>query len=791
MQYRKERTVHPFIRYNTMKRAIRCLCGSFLLCLLLSGCGRISETTEEGTDISVSSGESHSYEFLEDKNPVGRDDSYEEMELAWKDNSLDDWQAAMNLTVKEVKADGEQIGGAVRYFVGEGGAVRFKNHLVGSYKKNWSGASGINAQGAEFAETIAPDADLVGMQADLLGPVAGGTGYVAYRDEYDDNYDITGQCYYVLDEAFHKIRSVSAKEPFDVPLTDIAGDSRGNFHILLRNGSEGCSYVVLSQDGERVVETTGSYEGLRILEDGRVFACEEVMNDNKTEGQRLLEADPEKGTLKEVAAFSLQTIIDETKAVEYAPSIVTAKSETELVWCGKEGVYLCNAQGKETRMAYRWDNHGIVPREVMDVYAKTDGTIGLVYKDGDGIRYLQLKPTPEETPITTITFAVSPRNKEAFVSAVAAFNKKYPTYNIEIKDDYEQTPLLTRLGAGDGPVLIDTALTGFDGLEKLWQPLDGFLESSALADELIPQALEFGKIGDRTYGIVTNFSIRTLVVKDKELLSWDYDAFLDAVEHFDGAVMTYEYNHGLTDSRKAFFDMLENGPDDTAYLDAETGTLLFGTPGFERVRKLAEKARECPPSEDGKSLQNEKVLCEIVNVYGVETLAGLREKLEQGNLYAAGYPTKNGAKHLLAAQYPIAVRSTATDEEKQMAYTFLKILLSHDSVMQGMSGSTANTYFSVRKEILEEQFEHYELVYSMNKGYNDALPELNREKDGALYEELLGNSVVQKSFPATLQSVFDEEIGAYLTGEISGDLLDRHLKSRVGLYLEENQSLHN
>ena len=144
---------------------------------------------------------------------MGRDDSYEEMELAWKDNSLDDWQAAMNLTVKEVKADGEQIGGAVRYFVGEGGAVRFKNHLVGSYKKNWSGASGINAQGAEFAETIAPDADLVGMQADLLGPVAGGTGYVAYRDEYDDNYDITGQCYYVLDEAFHKIRSVSAKEP--------------------------------------------------------------------------------------------------------------------------------------------------------------------------------------------------------------------------------------------------------------------------------------------------------------------------------------------------------------------------------------------------------------------------------------------------------------------------------------------------------------------------------------------------------------------------------------------------
>ena len=46
MQNKKERTIHHFMRYNTMKRAIRCICGSFLLCLLLSGCGNGDSVTE-------------------------------------------------------------------------------------------------------------------------------------------------------------------------------------------------------------------------------------------------------------------------------------------------------------------------------------------------------------------------------------------------------------------------------------------------------------------------------------------------------------------------------------------------------------------------------------------------------------------------------------------------------------------------------------------------------------------------------------------------------------------------
>ena len=129
-----------------------------------------------------------------------------------------------------------------------------------------------------------------------------------------------------------------------------------------------------------------------------------------------------------------------------------------------------------------------------------DGTIEILYQDVGGRNYVVLKPTENKEELKSITIAVSPYNKNAYLSAAAYFVQKYPQYNVIVKDDYDETSLLTQLGAGEGPVLIDTELTGFENLEKLWQPLDGFLEASGLAKEVIPEALELGKIGGVTYG---------------------------------------------------------------------------------------------------------------------------------------------------------------------------------------------------------------------------------------------------------------------------------------------------
>jgi len=123
-----------------------------LMALVFAGCQGNSESVETLTDSSgVVSGEAANIEFVN------------EGVLEWKDNSLDDLQAVINLPINEVKADGEQYGGRAMFFVGETGAVRFKNHLLGSYKKDWSGVNGITASGKEFSEKITVDSEYVGM----------------------------------------------------------------------------------------------------------------------------------------------------------------------------------------------------------------------------------------------------------------------------------------------------------------------------------------------------------------------------------------------------------------------------------------------------------------------------------------------------------------------------------------------------------------------------------------------------------------------------------------------------
>lgn len=760
---------------RSLMERVKIICYVLSIVTLLSGCdGNAGQDTEKTIPTSTPLREMTEYEFVED------------VDLEWKDNSLDDWQAVVNHSVEEEKADGEQLGGALKYMACEGGAVRFKNHLIGSYTKNWSGVNGIRPSGEVFSKRISVEPESVGAQIDLVGPISGKNGYVAYKNLRDANDKITGQAFYVLDENFECVHRIQAGFLFEVPLSDFMGDGRGNFHVTFHNeGSNDYKYVILSHDGEKLFESTGAYfNGLRAFGDGCVAICEQASNGRKLEGQRMLEADLERGSLEEIGYLSQSAVYELTKSsgrIYY----VTLASATELAWCGSDGVYLSDSNGSNARMAYCWVNHGIQVQNVVNLYVKDDGTISILYVDAQGVKYLLLQPTVEKAEITSISFAVAPFHKETYVSAAALFNQRYPSYHIEVRDDYDETRLLTQLGAGEGPVLIDTTLTGFEDMVKLWQPLDGFLDQTGLAEELIPETLDFGQIEGKTYGIVTHFFIRALAVKENNLTNWGFEGFLNCVEKFEGAIYTAQWFQTPEDERRAFFDMLSNGLPDNAYFDIETGYVIFGTPEFERLLRLSEKAKNCPETEDGRTLKEEKALCEMVNVSGAEGLVRLRKQRESGEAIV-GYPTKNGARYLLFGQSPIVVRSTATDEEKKIAYSFFRILLSRESAIASVKGNTYAMY-SVRKDALENQFDYYEFVASEMKEHGDvaALPELDRKKDRELFEELMKNAVTEKQFPASLRQIFEQEFDDYLGGRIDGKALADHLKSRVTLYLDE------
>jgi ABC-type glycerol-3-phosphate transport system substrate-binding protein len=209
------------------------------------------------------------------------------------------------------------------------------------------------------------------------------------------------------------------------------------------------------------------------------------------------------------------------------------------------------------------------------------------------------------------------------------------------------------------------------------------------------------------------------------------------------------------------------------------------SPWGQKHHKTFGKSKNVSEKRSRSHAKSGAALCELLNVSGAEGLIRLRARRESGERIL-GYPTKNGAKYLLFGQNPIAVRNTATDEEKKIAYTFLSILLSRESAIASIKGNTYASY-SVRKDILDEQFNLYEnkAAESGELGNNDPMPTLDREKDQAFFNELIQNAVIQRGFPFGLQQVFDEEFGDYVSGRIGDSALTDHLKNRVRLYLSE------
>lgn len=801
------RTKKGMLRMRLFAGLFACLLGLGLL----AGCAGKNEQDQEnaegkggrqkGGSVSI---EDIDFSFLAEEEGV------------WKDNSLDDWQAVINQKVEPILLEGEDefsFGNRI----GEGGFLFFSNHVVyandGTESQyQWSGVNGIRATGEEFSLKLELDPDLEsGPTSDLMeangytfGVISGEKGYVAVKSLLQDG-KICGHRFYGLDEDLHELwRKELEDESFSI--VSVMGDEKGNIHLLLREDAL-LRYVIYSPEWERIFDQREKLDaGFYSMENGGVIVRRMGLQEH-TIDYIFYQADLETGELRKLTTFNSAKF--QTKA-EMFPLDVTMRNAEEVVWCGSEGVYFTNERTGEESLVYKWGNHGISPNQVLTMAVLKEGWIGILYNDVEGMNYLLLKPTEERTETKTFTIAVSPKNKGVFSGAVAYFSKRHPEYKILLKADYDETSLLTQLGAGDGPIIVDTALTGFEELESLWQPLDGFLEKSGVAEELIPEVAGFGKIGDRTYGIVTSFYVRTLLVKDQSVADWDYEGFLDYLEKQKGdGVFSDSYVGGAPDFQRIFFDCFQNGLSDNYYVNLEDGELIFGTEKFDRILRLSKKAKNGHHATMGVPLREGKVACEIVELWNVNGVNQLRERIEETGEKVIGFPTKDGARHMLVAGDPVAVRSTCTEEEKRVAYTFLRDMLTKEALSSPNApvndGSINRDTFKIRKDVLEDKFEEFDRRQVNSRAQeltNGKIPELwadylkiqqeaeeiqksEGQKDREFYWKLIQNGTVKKDFPAALKKVFEEELTEYERGVIDDRMVSEHLQNRFRLYLEE------
>ena len=755
------------------KKCIYSLFWGLLLTMMLSGCTRgeseVQKPAYAGNDKTVVL---HEFSFLD--TAAG----------AWKDNSLDTYRAKFQCSLAFPVPEG--------YIKMTSGVLHAETRAYASLyyweqtSKMGKSEYGIIEDDGMYRES---DLSLRGNMNNVLG-----TDHLtfSYTEEQSDgryayHFWETDENGTVLWEFYADFLDHARKMNADAPFTD----KDGNLHFLASYFAERkYTYYVVNTKGEILasfpledrVDRKEAVYSLIMGADGNVYVKRHVNGGKELDDEDLYGIDLETG--KEEVITSRRKFMSDRK--NYFPL-----DDKKLLYVSPAGVFRCNYDWTDSEPLYLWSNHGI-SADYGYAYVRRNGEIAVSYHDGTAMNYMVLAPTTEQVEIHEVILAVTPFRRAYYERAAALFNRKYPAYHVEIKSDYDQTRLLAELTTGNGPVLVDTSATGFRAQEKLWEPLDGLLESAGMREELLEKPLEFGKIDGITYGFVSDFSVKTLVVLGTESnqSEWTYDEFLKrAADPKIKAV--FQPTKGNIGGKTLATTYFMHGLQENYLLDSTSLKNCLNKKNLEQVLNLAaEKCHDEGYGEDWyEAFRNGEVLCAQVHASNLSTFSVQRERYGDDISYV-GYPTKDGGRHFMEAYHPICVCTTAPEEDKIVAYTFLRELLTHEGQI-ATSERNVNFGISVRKDMFEEQVQSYidkqtELIAWMGKeGLEKTKKQL--EEDRILFRKLVEEAIVEYEMPPELDIVLDEEFTEYFQGNITRDALEDHVENRVRLYLSETE----
>lgn len=637
-----------------------------------------------------------------------------------------------------------------------------------------------------------------------VGYMVGANGFVTLAVCPSEKEEGKDQCFLQKREADGTITEtilLDCLDPMVLPYSSacrtIVVDGNGYIHMAgVSYVYDRTDYYVLSSDGDILATkhfANSSFVRFITLPDGQV-ACDskESTGSANVAGRSQYHHKVERldtQTGQESVLFEYDELDKEGKNQIWAVSIFDDEC---LVYADSAGVYFSDYSFTDSRQIYSWRDQGIVLHEIYDVSSDENGTISMLMNRGGSLYLHHLVPKPEN--VQEIELAVS-LGGDAYSEAVMEFNKRHPEYRIVVRDDYDETALLTRLIAGDGPVLVDSSLVSFAEHETLWEPLGQIYEEAGILDSLNPAALKLASIDGEIYGIVSDFFVMTLIT-GADITDWDYDRFLQCIEKSSG--LRYIMNNEMVHPAKVWIavNIFDNGIENSFYFDAESGELKFDTEEFRTLLRFLDRYGPGDRYGSGQTLvpyveglREGEVLCNLVIINSPKDLIFWRKTCgDYANI--VGFPENTGAKHRLAGAHVLAIRKTASDADKAIAAEFAKMLLSYEA--QHKMTRSPNFHLSVRKDVLEEQ------IHSVKKGDQVTISSVNaedlgfyldepdNEENGRVLKEILENSEVFHD--EGYQGILAEEFYNYFQGEITEDMLIEHLNNRVGLYLQEQGS---
>ncbi len=689
----------------------------------------------------------------------------------WMDNTKDSYTGAYLNVFDTQNPENLQYGGSYP-MVGKDMGFLFRQYFYENYADNEEFVCIGNEDGSfTELELIPEDYGLKGAVM-AAGPVAGRDEFVLYiytgtLTEYETSIAVIsrdGKC----------IKSMLVDMP-DIP-NEIIMDGQG--YLYCNKVTEvGNTYSVLNPEGELIIEREcPDYHLIRFqsLANGEVvFNVDDVSNELAS---KLFKIDLETGKEKLIMDFS-----EFQKQNRSVQMLCTAYNGEDFILITTTGVYKW-MENTEPELLYLFRNHGIHMQEVEGVYVDETEEIGIMYKTGNTTEYLKIVPTEEQREVLEIPFVMSEVNRSLYNEAIVSFNKKYPQYLISEAVYTDETQLLTELISGKGPVLVDTAYVDFEENVKLWECLEEELASIGVEDVLLDKVEEFCQIDGKQYGIVTEWGISTFACVTGDLNDWSHDRFKEYLAQHREIRSIFAEQTPTFFMKSFYFQSMESCP----FWNVETDEVYFETQEFKQLLEMAERLaselQNISRSEQIEKVRSGEWLGQQVYLGRPEAFSYYNAVMGDEVQYI-GYPGQNSSEHYIVANSPITIRSSATEEQKQVAVLFLEHLINYETQKAAME---QHRTLSVRKDLFEEFLaDTPEETRYIIEG-EDITFKVDKKKVTEQFMEIYEMAIPEPSLPAEVENILEEELQSYFTGQTTLEQACSVLQNRMQLYLYEH-----